>query len=79
MHMFMLYLFQQIQHCSRPIAYYAMAHMLCMAMVAMCHIGVLKCTRTRKYLVSMALSKHLESGFLPEYVTSIHVADAESK
>ena len=50
-----------------------------MAMVAMCHIGVLRCTRSCKYLVRMALSKHLESGFLPEYVTSIHVADAESK
>ena len=79
MHMFMLYPFQQIQHCSRPIAYYVMVHTFCMAMVAMCHIGVLKRTRSCKYLVSMALSKHLENGFLPEYVTSIHVADAESK
>ena len=50
-----------------------------MATVAIGHIGVLKRTRTHKYLVRMALSKHLESGFLPEYVTSIHVADAESK
>ncbi len=50
-----------------------------MATVAMCHIGVLNRTRSCKYLVSMAWGKHLESGFLPEYVTSIHVADAESK
>ena len=53
--------------------------MFCMATVAMCHIAVLKCTRSCTYLVSMAWGKHLESGFLPEYVTSIHVADAESK
>jgi len=50
-----------------------------MATVAIGHIGVLKRTHSCKYLVSMALNIHMESGFLPECVTSIHVADAELK